>query len=173
MAASILAVLSGCDELLNPPEPEPEVTTAPKKQGVKANEGVLSMPDATLAEICADDGLLLARHEVSILKHRFTEVCCGPDGLDPSSERCAAPWPGPDDMPCERWSELHAHLLARYGHRFQNEKLQSYFDEQPWYQPNKNFRTGMMSITAKRNVSALELFLRERKDCVATGDAEP
>ena len=138
---------------------------AKTKPLVKANDGVLSQPDATLAEVCADDGLLLARHELSILRHRFVDLCCGSEGLDPSSERCTQPWPAPQPMPCERWAQLHAHLLARYGHRFQNETTQRYFESQSWYQPNPAFRTGQLSITAKRNVAALEHFRNEGIDC--------
>lgn len=164
LAGACLA-LSACDELFFP-EPEPEPEPAAKTQpAVKANEGLLSEPEASHIEVCADDGLLLARHEISVLKHRFAEICCGPDGLDPASDRCTQPWPAPAPMSCDRWLELHTHLLARYGHGFQREEVQAHYDAQPWYKRNEAFRTGQLSITAKRNVAALEHFRREKIGC--------
>lgn len=165
LAAAALGGCSGLELGSGAPSPTPHAP-AESRPPIQANLGELPDPQATLAAICADDGLALSRFDLNTLRHRFAEVCCGIDGLDPTSARCTAPWPAADPIPCGRWGELQASLLARYGSTFQDQPtLRAHFEQQPWYRPNEAFQTNAMAITAKRNVATLTRFRAERIDC--------
>ncbi|MFK7929171.1 MAG: hypothetical protein AB8H79_13340 [Myxococcota bacterium] len=144
------------------PAAEPE---APKPEGPKVNEGTVPMPDATRAEVCADDCLLLTRYDVHTVKHRFDSLCCGPDGV-PGDPRCGKPWPFEATESCEGWTRLEKCVYARYGYEFKpGSRWAEEFAKEPWYQPSEYFQAGDMSITAKRNTLSLQQFASSNADC--------
>jgi hypothetical protein len=108
---------------------------------------------------------LLSRYDINTVRRRLSSICCVDGGLPPDSPRCTDPWPAPDPIPCARWRDLHADLLARYGHTFSDPKLQAQYTAKPWYQQDEGFMPSDMAITAKRNVTTLDRFVRERIDC--------
>lgn len=164
----LLSLVAGCPtlEIGSPPPPEAaEPTRAPDP--LEANLGSPPEENASRREICLDDGLLLSRYDINTLRHRLRGLCCeGEPGLPSDHARCSQPWPGPEPMPCSRWGELQATLLARYGHTFPNKpELRAHFDAQPWYKPDSDFSTSNMTIVAKRNASTLDRFARDQTDC--------
>lgn len=150
---------------MGPPRTEPPTFVERPDPIVEANPGRVPAPDATLSEVCADDGLLLSRYDINTVRRRLASICCVDGGWIADDPRCAAPWPAPDPVPCARWRELHADLLARYGHSFSDPKLQAHYATKPWYQQDDDFMPSDMAITAKRNVMTLDRFVRERIDC--------
>jgi hypothetical protein len=134
----------------------------------EANVGRVPLPDADKATVCGDDGLLLTRYSLTTVRTRFPELCCTPEGT-PDDPRCEAGFL-PDPVPCERWAELSAHLLARYGHVFGEDRWNERFAKESWYAPNPAFATGDMSIAAKRNAVTLRRFYAEKIDCSPADD---
>lgn len=157
----VLSILAAC-------VPEPPADPVPEKPAVsapKVNEGQLPAPDATRAEICADDGLLLTRHDFHTIKHRFKELCCGADGIagDP---RCETPWPFAERPKCIEWEGLRFRIYARYGYVFdEDDPWRESLTSQPWYRENPRFEVGNMNITAKRNEGTLRRFQIEKHEC--------
>jgi hypothetical protein len=157
----ILVFAAACVPAPAPVEPEP----AAPAPAADVNHGTVPLPDATRAEICADDGLLLTRYDFHTIKHRFKELCCGADGLagDP---RCEQPWPFPERTSCARWDDLRYHIYARYGYVWEpDDPWHKRFAGQPWYREDPGFQLGNMSITAKRNDGTLRRFVTEKHEC--------
>lgn len=140
-------------------------SAAPTAQTTKANEGRVPAPEATRAEICADDCLLLTRYDVHTVKHRFDQLCCGEDGV-PGDPRCGKPWPFEPTDSCDGWIRLEKCVYARYGYEFKaGSPWAEEFAKEPWYKPNEYFQAGEMSIQAKRNALALRQFAATNADC--------
>ena len=157
-----LLILAACElpSPAEPPEPEKPAATAPR-----INEGTLAEPDATRAQICADDGLLLTRYAFNTVKHRFKELCCGPDGV-PGDPRCDQPWPFAERPACKEWEALRYKIYARYGYVFdEDDPWRETFVNQPWYRENPSFQVGDMSVTAKRNEGTLRRFQIDKFEC--------
>lgn len=140
----------------SPPKAEPEP---------RVNEGQLLMPEATEAQICADDCLLLTRHDVHTLKHRFKDICCRP-GLTPEDPRCeTGVWPFPKESPCEGWKRLEMCVYAKHGYVFKDDSpWKDVFEKEPWYQERGAFSASDMTILVKRNTLALRSF-EDGNDC--------
>ncbi len=115
--------------------------------------------------MCADEGLLLSRYDFLTVRHRLASLCCVEGGLPTTDARCSSPWPAPAPIPCTRWVELQAALMARYGKVFKDPAEQARYEAMSWYEPNPSFTVSEMTITAKRNVQALDRYARERIDC--------
>lgn len=161
-----LLMLTACDPegLFAAPSEDSESPQA-KPPEDKANLGRLPEPDATRAQVCADDCLLLTRYDVHTIKHRFDQLCCGEDGV-PGDPRCGQPWPFPETASCDGWERLEKCVYARYGYEFKpGSKWTEEFSKEPWYKPTEFFQAGDMSIAAKRNTLALKQFASSKADC--------
>jgi len=156
----LVVALSAClpAEELAPAEPtvgEPEPLI---------NAGRVPLPEASKAEVCADDGLALTRWDLATFHRRFSEVCCGSDGLPPDHARCVTPPLG--DLPtCLRLQELRYLIVARYGQVFEDEALKKHFEAQPWYVPDPSFHINDLTVTGKRNVISLQNLVQNGEGC--------
>ncbi|MFT7520112.1 MAG: hypothetical protein ACI9MC_002256 [Kiritimatiellia bacterium] len=131
--------------------------------------GLLPMPDATRAQICADDCLLLTRYDFNTVKHRYAELCCAEGDTD---ARCTHPWPWDGKPKCDQVEYLRNCISARYGKVFDEPEWQARFDRESWYQQGGAFQPAAMSINAKRNDMLLMQILLNKEDCTKS-DSEP
>ena len=176
----LLFALSGCEI---PPDAAPEPAPEAAAPAPQVNEGTEPQPDATRAQICADDGLLLTRYDFHTIKHRFKELCCGADGIA-GDARCEQPWPFAERPKCSEWEDLRNHMFARYGFVWDAElpprptkadrafaasqqRYKDLYDAEPWYQADPDFTVSQMSIVAKRNEGTLRRFLLDKHECDA------
>jgi hypothetical protein len=53
-------------------------------------------------------------------------------------------------------------IYAKYGNTFRRRDLQNYFDSQPWYRRNSNFRESWLSPTEKRNAALIASYQKRR-----------
>ena len=149
------------------PQETAETDAAKPEPEARVNEGRQPMPEATKAQICADDCLLATRYDIHTVKHRFKDLCCGEDGI-PADPRCQEDvWPFPKTTSCRAWEKLEMCVYAKYGYVFKEDsEWKSVFEDAPWYTPDGTFTASQMSITAKRNTLTLRQFVREGVDCV-------
>ena len=164
-AAWMVVVLVGCT-----PAPPPEVKTGDYDVPVKPG-GLLPLPDATKAQVCADDCLLLTRYDFNTVKHRYRDLCCTDDALGQHA-RCDQPWPWSGKPTCPQVELLRNCLSAKYGKVFSDPDWQQHFDKQSWYQQDGTFNPGTMSINAKRNDMALMQILLNEEQCTPDKDTK-
>ena len=51
---------------------------------------------------------------------------------------------------------LRNEIYARRGRVFKDKKLQEYFEAQPWYRPNPDFKDEMLSETESKNLAVIK-----------------
>ncbi|MCA1638317.1 MAG: YARHG domain-containing protein, partial [Acidobacteria bacterium] len=51
---------------------------------------------------------------------------------------------------------LRNEIYARHGRIFKDKELQKYFEAQPWYRPNPDFKDEMLSETESKNLTIIK-----------------
>jgi len=71
---------------------------------------------------------------------------------------------------CTNWvlTLIRNEIYARHGRPFQNQRIRAYFNNQSWYQPNRNFSESWLSAIEKQNAARIAAYQKRRYGKSAT-----
>lgn len=117
--------------------------------------------EPSVEALCGSTALLLTRHRWEDLQRGGYCAMCKPY----DEYACEFDWPTNDVPACEQLDLWRNEILARKGWVFKRDDYRAWFEKQPWYRPDPNYKGDGLTPIEEANIAHLKRMVAEKRAC--------